>query len=94
MEQKSLITSLATQLGEDSRKVASMLDAFTSVVKESATSMTDVAVPSFGTFSPVKYDETVVTDRATGGRMLLPPQIVLEFSPAAMLRKRLSSHEQ
>lgn len=67
-----------------------MLDALADVMRKSATNLTSVAVPSFGTFEPVKYDEEIVDDRVSGKRLLLPPQIVVEFHPAAMLRKRLN----
>lgn len=63
------------------------------VIRQALTELDSVAVPSFGTFTPVKRDEEIITDLSTGRRMLLPPQITLEFTPAAMLRKHLSGHE-
>ena len=90
MDNKTLVQSLSKNLGEDPHKVSAMIDAFAAVLRSSATTLTNVAIPSFGTFSPVKVDEEIVTDRVTGRRMLLPPQVVIEFQPAAMLRKKLS----
>lgn len=63
------------------------------IIREAATKMDSVAIPSFGTFTPVKHDEKITTDLSTGRRMFLPPQITFEFNAAAMLRKRLASHE-
>ncbi len=95
MDNKTFIQRLSKNLGDDSHRVTSMLDAFANVLRGAATTLTDVAIPSFGTFSPVKADEEIVTDRVTGRKMLLPPQITVQFTPAAMLRKKLSeSHEE
>lgn len=63
------------------------------IIRRTAIDMDSVAIPSFGTFTPVKHDEEVTTDLSTGKRMLLPPQITLEFSPASLLRKKLTGHE-
>ena len=63
------------------------------ILRQAAIDLDPVAVPSFGTFVPEKHDEEVVTDLSTGRRMLLPPQVNLTFVPAAMLRKKLTSHE-
>ena len=48
-----------------------------------------MAIPRFGTFVPVKHEEEVITDLSTGKRMLVPPEINVEFHPGAMLTKRL-----
>ena len=40
-----------------------------------------------------EIDETIVKDHSTGKRIMLPPQLSLEFHPAAMLRKKLSGNE-
>ncbi len=94
MDSKTFTQRLSKNLGEDPRRVASMLEAFANVLRSSAQSLRDVAIPSFGTFRTTKIDEDIVVDRVSGRRMLLPPQIVVEFQPAAMLRKKISgSHE-
>ena len=63
------------------------------IIRRTAADLDSVAIPSFGTFTPVKRDEEIVTDLSSGRRMLLPPQITLEFIPAAKLRKNLPQHE-
>lgn len=63
------------------------------IIRRAAMNMDSVAIPSFGTFTPVKHDEEITTDLSTGKRMLLPPQITLEFTPATLLRKKLTGHE-
>lgn len=94
MDHKTFIQRLSRTIGEDQHTTAAMTDALAAVLRTAASGRTSVAVPSFGTFTPVKADEEIVTDRVTGRRMLLPPQVTVEFVPAAMLRKRLSENER
>ena len=94
MESKTLVQRISRALGDDAKRNAAMLDAFAEVLGSAATSRANIAIPSFGTFMTVKHDEEIVIDRVSGRRMLLPPQITVEFQPAAMLRKKLTeSHE-
>lgn len=79
MDNKTLTQRLAKSIGEDPHRVNAMLEAFAGVLRESAKSLSAVAIPSFGTFSAVKADEEIVTDRVTGRRMLLPPQVTVQF---------------
>lgn len=93
MDSKVFNAKLAKSLDMTPKRVGDLLDAFADILRESARTMTTVAVPSFGSFEPVKVDEEITVDRATGRRVLLPPQITVEFHTAAMLRKKLTSHE-
>lgn len=94
MDSKTLVQRISRTLGDDTRRTSAMLDAFAGVLRGAATSRSSVAIPSFGTFITVKADEEIITDRVTGRRMMLPPQITVEFQPAAMLRKKLvEGHE-
>lgn len=52
-----------------------------------------VAIPGFGSFTPVKHEERVETDAESGRRTLLPPHIAVNFIPGSKLRKLLSSNE-
>lgn len=94
MDSKSLIEIVAQRAGVSASVTSDMLEAFAGVLRRGAVTLAPVAVPSFGTWTPTKTDEEIVTDHANGKRMLLPPQITIEFKPAAMLRKKISeSHE-
>jgi nucleoid DNA-binding protein len=55
--------------------------------------MDSVAIPSFGTFNPIKVDEQITTDLSTNQRLLLPPQILLKFTASNILNKHLVSNE-
>lgn len=93
MDTKKLIQDISESLEIEPRMTENLLKAFVKVITDAALEGDNVAVPSFGSFVPVKSDEEIVTDRATGKRMLLPPQISFSFTPAAMLRKKLFNHE-
>ncbi len=93
MDSKTFTSQLADLMNEDHRQVASLIDRFAEILRSNATTMTSVAIPSFGTFVPTKVDEEIITDHSTGKRVLLPPQITIEFHPAAMLRKKLNENE-
>ncbi len=94
MDSKTLVQRISRTLGDDTRRTSALLDVFAGVLRTAAVSRSSVAIPSFGTFITIKADEEIVTDRVTGRRMMLPPQITVEFQPAAMLRKKLlESHE-
>ncbi|MDE6301307.1 MAG: HU family DNA-binding protein [Muribaculaceae bacterium] len=93
MDTKTLVQNISARLDIDSGEVRNLLTAFVSAVSKAATDGDHVAIPSFGTFAAVKNDEEVVTDHVSGKRMLLPPQISLVFTPAAMLRKKLFKDE-
>ena len=93
MDSKTLNQSLSASLGVDQKTVSAMLEAFSKVLALSAETLTTVAIPSFGSFVPMKYEEEIRTDLATGKKMMFPPQVTIEFNPAASLRKKvLESH--
>lgn len=94
MDSKTLVQRTSHALGDDIRRTSAMLDAFATVLRNAVASRSSIAIPTFGTFMTVKVDEEIITDRVTGHRVMLPPQITVEFKPAAMLRKKLTEgHE-
>lgn len=93
MDSKTFTQRLAQRLGDDPRRTAALVDTLAGIIRNSAAALNSVAIPSFGTFAGIKHCESITTDHSTGRRLLLPPQITVEFTPAAMLRKKLSSHE-
>lgn len=84
-----MIQRLADAVGTDKKTVEKLLASLSDVIAGSAAMQEAVAIPSFGSFEAVKYDEEEKTDLSTGKRMLYPPQIVLEFNPAHALRSSL-----
>ncbi len=89
MDTKNFRDNLATRLGRRPADVDVLIAALGHIVGHSCAELDSVAVPTFGTFVPVKEQEQTVTDHTTGGKVLLPPQIRIDFRPGAMLLKRL-----
>lgn len=85
---------LSEKMNLDRKTVDTLLESLSKVLLDSVESMTSVAIPSFGTFTPVKYKEEIRTDLSTGKRMMFPPHIDMEFQPAASLRKKVTDSNE
>lgn len=90
MDYKTFAKRLAKVLGRSAEETATLTDALGKLMTELGSDLDAMAVPGFGTFTPVKTDETVMVDPATGSRTLMPPAITMEFQPSILLRKKLS----
>lgn len=62
------------------------LKAFAGIVGEECRDLNRVALPALGSFGGVKKEEMVVRDLSTGNRLMLPPAIEVEFTPAGRLK--------
>lgn len=90
MDEKEFKLTIADKTGFDAKKIETLLEAFSKILVEGVDTLTTIAIPSFGSFTPVKYKEEIRTDLSTGKRMMFPPHIDMEFQPAASLRKKVS----
>lgn len=88
-DKNSFNVRLAQRLSRPQPDVDALVEGLAQVLKQNCAELNSVAIPTFGTFSPIKHDEAIVDDLATGRKMLVPPEITVEFRPAAMLTKRL-----
>lgn len=66
-----------------------ILKAIGTILSETLSNGDQVAMPSFGTFAAVKADEHIDTDSESGERMLFPPSITVQFTPALKLVKKI-----
>lgn len=89
MDNKTFRKTLAERLNASPKDVDSLISALKVLMAECAQNLCALAIPGFGTFVPVKHDEAVVTDLSSGKRMLLPPEICLEFYPGSAFRKKV-----
>lgn len=80
-------TELSARIGRDKKSTQALLEALKNVMIQHAGELQSVAVPGFGNFVAEKRAEKISRDLSTGKSMLLPPEVVLEFSPASKLRK-------
>lgn len=84
---KTFVTELARRIGRDRKATETLLQALGQAAAKHCGELDAVAIPSFGTFAAVKHDEQIVTDRVSGAKMLLPPEVELTFQSATKLRK-------
>lgn len=83
----NITTELSKRVGRDRKSTEALIDALSKAILQHCGELDTVAIPSFGNFEPVKHDEQIVTDRSSGNKVLLPPEIEMIFKPAGKLRK-------
>ncbi len=88
---KTFIGELSRRTGRDRKDCEALLNALGQAVRQHCGELDTVAIPAFGNFVAVKHEEQIITDRSTGKRMLLPPEVELTFRPAGKLRKLVDS---
>lgn len=93
MESKELINSVAEKISCSPAEVNKMTDALIEVIKERCGLLDVVAIPGFGAFGANKYEEKIVVNPETGKRKLVPPSIVLNFKPSALLKSKMRDYE-
>ncbi|MDE5978677.1 MAG: HU family DNA-binding protein, partial [Muribaculaceae bacterium] len=84
------INIMAKRLNLETSTAEKLLEGFVGVIGEECGNLNRLALPSLGSFQGIKREETVVRDLSTGRRVLLPPAIELEFTPAGRLKKGIS----
>lgn len=89
MDYKTLRKHLAQQLDRTPGEVDSLVQGLALTVRKAVSEQNRVAIPSFGTFYAENHKEVVSRDLTSGENLLLPPEIILNFQPGAMLLKLL-----
>lgn len=84
---RNIVNDLSDHIGRDKKSTQALLEAMRSALIQAGSELKTVAIPGFGTFTPQKRLEQVSHDFSTGRTVLLPPEVVIEFSPASKLRK-------
>lgn len=89
MDYKTFVSNLARKTGCNNDTAAGLVESFGMILREECGNTGRVAIPGFGSFEGIKNDEEIITDLATGKRMLLPPSIEVRFIPGGMLKKKI-----
>ena len=89
MDYKQLRKRMATAMNREPKDIDALTEGLGIIIREAAANMDSVAIPTFGTFVPVKHPEEVVNDLSTGRKLLCPPEMVLTFTPGGVLRKNI-----
>lgn len=94
MDHKQLCNILSQRVERPTEDIDALIEGLAVALRQTASEMDSLAIPSFGTFVPVKHLEQIVDDLSTGKRLLLPPQIELTFQPGGKLSHRVNPSEK
>lgn len=89
MDYKLFRRCLAENIDRPVADVDALTKGLAAVFRQCMAEVDTVAVPTFGTFSAAVQPDSLSTDLSTGKSILLPPEVKIEFTPGAMLLKRL-----
>lgn len=89
MDTKTVVDILSRKLDRNKSEITLLLDSLCDVVSERCADYDSVAIPGFGMFEPQKEVEHIVVDSDNGQRRLIPPKVVLEFKPSALLKQKI-----
>lgn len=89
MDNKTLIDKISDQTGLQRDDIQLMLNDFYSELSDRCIDMDSLIVPAFGQFEPKKRRERVAVHPSTGRRLLVPPKLVVNFKPSAILKGKV-----
>ena len=89
MNNKEFIAALADKTGYSLDKTQKLVKTVFSVMGDNFELGEPILINGFGTFEVKKRLERVMTNPATGVRMLIPPKLVLGFRPTASIKEKL-----
>lgn len=87
MDTNPITKNIATAMGIEPEKAASVASELTKIITEQIVNGNSVAIPGFGQFDTVNQPEQIITDLSTGKRLMLPPVIEISFTPATAITK-------
>ncbi len=90
MDNSQFINILSKRLNIEPTTAEELLKGFVGIVDEECRDLNRVALPALGSFDGVKKEETVIRDLASGRRLMLPPAIEVEFTPAGRLKNTVA----
>lgn len=89
MDNKTFLGKVSKLTGRTITETGQLSDALMTVLADCVTAGREVVLPGVGRFYPVLEEETVVVDRTTGKRLLLPPEAIVRFECAPSLVNKL-----
>lgn len=89
MDYKQFRRRLAERLHRQNADIDALTEGLSLVVRKACAELDSVAIPAFGTFVAKKHDEEISVDLSTGERMLMPPEITVEFVTGGRLAKSM-----
>lgn len=90
MNNKEFISELSSKLKYSAKETSILLNAFLQEFALQLEEENTIALSGFGTFEVKKKLERVVVNPSTKQRMLVPPKIVIKFSPNSSLKDKVN----
>jgi nucleoid DNA-binding protein len=88
MNPTQLTAALAKKLSLSKAEVNQRLEEVVTLITGELTKNNSVVVPGFGTLEVKKQEERIMTNPATGKRILVPPKLAVKFKVANTLKEK------
>ena len=89
MNNKEFISELAKRCGISQKETTALINGVTAEITEQLEEGSTISITGFGNFEVKKKLERVVINPSTKESMLIPPKLVLNFKPSAILKEKL-----
>ena len=89
MNNKEFIAELSRRLGYTVKDTSSLMVALVAEMTEELEDENVIAIQNIGSFEVRKKQERVVVNPATQQRMLVPPELVINFKPSTSFKERM-----
>lgn len=89
MNNKEFISELARRLDYTTKDTQALMGALAAEMTEQLEDENVISIQGFGTFEVKKKLERVVVNPTTQQRMLVPPKLVINFKPSALLKEKM-----
>lgn len=93
MTNKEYISALSSQTGYSAEETSKMLRSIIERMGQSFDEGEGVFISGFGTFELKKRMERVMTNPASGQRMLVPPKVALGFKPVVGMKEKIKTKD-
>ncbi len=89
MNHKDFIASMSGKCGLSLQETERQVDNLVSVMESVLTENDSISVSGFGVLEVRKKMERVSVNPGNGQRMLIPPKLVLNYKPSALLKDKI-----
>lgn len=91
MDHKTLIGRISDASGLEREEAEFALASLVKIIENSLCEGDSVSIPSFGSFESRKRNERIMSHPSEPGkRLLVPPKLVVNFKPSAILKAKLN----
>ena len=89
MNHKEFVASLAAKCGLSVQDTEKNVDELLSVIEKVLEGNDSISITGFGVLEVRKKMERVSVNPGNGQRMLIPPKLVLNYRPSALLKNKI-----